>query len=94
VVRYENRYFQLERTSDYPPRQAKITVCEWEDGRIEIRYPRPRPGPIARLKRHGPAEQAIRLIEKPPKTVALEADGGTPLGESPALLQATACASP
>ena len=38
VVRYENRYFQLERTSDYPPRQAKVTVCEWEDGRIEIRY--------------------------------------------------------
>ncbi len=38
VVRYENRYFQLERTSDYPPRQAKVTVCEWEDGRTEIRY--------------------------------------------------------
>jgi len=38
VVRYENRYLQLERTSDYPPRQAKVTVCEWEDGRIEIRY--------------------------------------------------------
>ena len=38
VVRYENRYFQLERTSDYPPRQAKVTVGEWEDGRIEIRY--------------------------------------------------------
>ena len=38
VVRYENRYFQIERTSHYPPRQAKVTVCEWEDGRIEIRY--------------------------------------------------------
>lgn len=38
VVRYENRYFQLERSSDYPPRQAKVTVCEWEDERIEIRY--------------------------------------------------------
>ena len=38
VVRYENRYFQLERSSDYPPRQAKVTVCEWEQGRIEIRY--------------------------------------------------------
>jgi hypothetical protein len=37
VVRYESRYFQLERTSDYPPRQAKVTVCEWEEGRIEIR---------------------------------------------------------
>jgi hypothetical protein len=43
VVRYANRYFQLERTSDYPPQRAKVTVCEWEgcqeqDGRIEIRY--------------------------------------------------------
>lgn len=38
VVRYDNRWFQLDRTSDYPPRQAKVTVCEWEDERIEIRY--------------------------------------------------------
>jgi transposase len=38
VVRHENRYFQLERRSDYPPRQARVTVCEWEDGRIEIHY--------------------------------------------------------
>lgn len=22
----------------YPPRQAKVTVCEWEDGRIGTRY--------------------------------------------------------
>ena len=41
VVRYQNRYLQLERSSDYPPRQAKVTVCEWEpsegkEGRIEI----------------------------------------------------------
>ena len=35
VVRYDNRYFQLERSSDYPPRQAKVTVCEWGDGRID-----------------------------------------------------------
>jgi transposase len=38
VVRYENRWLQLERSSDYPPRQAKVQVCEWEDGRVEIRY--------------------------------------------------------
>ena len=38
VVRYENRWLQLERTSDDPPRQAKVVVCEWEEGRIEIRY--------------------------------------------------------
>jgi hypothetical protein len=50
VVRYGNRYFQLERHSDYPPRQAKVTVCEWEDERIEIRYQGKR-GRIARLRR-------------------------------------------
>jgi transposase len=62
VVRYENRWFQLERSSDYPPRQAKVTVCEWEDGRIEIRYrgqarphreiaaPEPRPAAIGEKK--------------------------------------------
>lgn len=38
VVRYGNRWFQLERTTDYPPRQAKVTVGEWEDERVEIRY--------------------------------------------------------
>jgi len=58
VVRYENRYFQLERTSDYPPRQAKVSVCEWEDGRIEIRY-------------HGKA-RPHREIAAPAPRIALE----------------------
>ena len=67
VVRYENRYFQLERTSDYPPRQAKVTVCEWEDGRIEIRYKGK-----ARAQHEIEAPQredqaAIRLVNKPPR---------------------------
>ena len=38
VVRYENRYFQLGKQSGYAPAQSKVTVCEWESGRIEIRY--------------------------------------------------------
>lgn len=67
VVRYENRYFQLERSSDYPPRQAKVTVCEWEDGRIEIRYK-----DKARLHREIEPPQlkpaaATRLVAKPPR---------------------------
>jgi len=66
VVRYENRYLQLERSSDYPPRQAKVTVCEWEDERIEIRYQ-------GKARMHheieAPPKQraAIRLVDKPPK---------------------------
>jgi transposase len=67
VVRYENRYFQLERTSDYPPRQAKVTVWEWEDGRIEIRYK-------GKARAHGeieapqPPPAAMGLVDKPPKS--------------------------
>jgi transposase len=38
VVRYENRYFQLGKQSGYAPAQSKVTVCEWEDGQLEIRY--------------------------------------------------------
>lgn len=67
VVRYENRYFQLERESDYPPRQAKVTVCEWEDGRIEIRY-KTKARPQREIQAPRPAEPAaIRLVDKPPK---------------------------
>jgi hypothetical protein len=99
VVRYENRYFQLERTSDYPPRQAKVMVCEWEDGRIEIRYPGkarphreiagPEPKPVV----------PIRVGEKPPRRKS----GWKPAASHPwkrpgaaaaATMRATACASP
>lgn len=66
VVRYENRYFQLERSSDYPPRKAKVTVCEWEEGRIEVRYQgKARPHrEIAAPEAKPPAP--IRVGEKPP----------------------------
>src|SRR6202162_226015 len=67
VVRYENRYFQLERTSDYPPRQAKVTVCEGEEGRTEIRYKsKARPHHEIEAPQPQPAA-AIRLVDKPPK---------------------------
>lgn len=39
VVRYENRYFQVQRHgSSYAPAKTKVTICEWEDGRLDIRY--------------------------------------------------------
>lgn len=39
VVQYDNRFLQVERTGrQHAPAKAKVTVCEWEDGRIEIRY--------------------------------------------------------
>jgi hypothetical protein len=66
VVRYEKRFFQLERHSDYPPRQAKVTVCEWEDGRIEIRY-KNKARPQHEIAAPEPKQVAIRLVNKPPK---------------------------
>jgi hypothetical protein len=66
VVRYENRYLQLERTSDYPPRQAKVTVCEWEDGRIEIRY-KGKARPHREIAAPQRERVTIRLAEKPPR---------------------------
>ena len=39
VVRHENRCYQVERQSrHHAPAKSKVTVCEWEDGRMEIHY--------------------------------------------------------
>jgi hypothetical protein len=38
VVRHQNRLFQVTRQSRYAPARSKVVVCEWEDGRVEIRY--------------------------------------------------------
>ena len=38
VIRHENRFFQVKRESAYAPARGKVVVCEWEEGRLEIRY--------------------------------------------------------
>jgi transposase len=38
VVRYDNRYFQIERQSQRPPARATVQVYETVDGQVEIRY--------------------------------------------------------
>jgi hypothetical protein len=39
VVRHDNRYFQVKaQAQQYAPAKGKVTVCEWEDGRLEICY--------------------------------------------------------
>jgi len=39
VVRHDNRYFQVKaQARHYAPAKGKVTVCEWEDGRLQIRY--------------------------------------------------------
>ena len=92
VVRYENRYFQLERSSDYPPRQAKVTVCEWDDERIEIRY-KTKPRPHREIEAPRPPEITMRLVDKPPKLSGWKPSAGHPWRKA-ALLRATASASP
>src|SRR5260221_2133303 len=93
VVRYENRYFQLERSSDYPPRQAKVTVCEWEDGRVEIRYQgkarahheiaAPQPEPC----------EAMAGVKKPPRRSRWKPPANHPW-KAASMLRATASAPP
>jgi transposase len=39
VVRYANRFFQLEPESrNHAPARGRVLVCEWPDGRLEIEY--------------------------------------------------------
>jgi len=38
VVRYDNRYFQIERQSRYAPARAEVLVCEGRGGSIVIEY--------------------------------------------------------
>jgi transposase len=39
VVRYDNRFFQVQAQSrKYAPAQGKVVVCEWQDETVEIEY--------------------------------------------------------
>ncbi len=38
VVRDDSRFFQVTRESRYAPAKSKVVVCQWQDGRREIRY--------------------------------------------------------
>jgi hypothetical protein len=94
VVRYENRYFQLERSSDYPPRKAKVTVCEWEDGRTEIRY-KGKARPHREIEAPQPQPAAIRLVDKPPKQSRWKPPRSHPWRRpAPAMMRAAASAPP
>jgi transposase len=72
VVRYDNRLFQIQRRSRlHAPAEGKVTVQEWEDGRLEMRY---RGQKIAWQEipamptRPEPPPKAVRAIYHPPAT--------------------------
>jgi len=96
VVRSENRYFQLPCNSDYPPRQAQVTVCEWEHGRIEIRY-KSQARPHREIEVPQPQPAAIRWVDKPPKPSRWKPPAGHPWPKpagTAAMRRAPASASP
>ncbi len=73
VVRYENRFFQLEpQSGNYAPARSKVVVCEWPDGRVEIEYRGhrvpwrevPRPVPL-RMREAPPALQRAAASSLP-----------------------------
>src|ERR1035437_59676 len=62
AVRHDNRYFQVKaQARQYAPAKGKVTVWEWEDGRLQIRY---RGRAVAWEEISGPVPvQAVRASE-------------------------------
>ena len=38
MVRYHNRFLQVERHSVYAPARSHVTICEWPDGHLAVEY--------------------------------------------------------
>ena len=108
VVRHDNRYFQVKaQARQYAPAKGKVTVWEWEDGRLQIRY---RGRAVAWEEIPGPVPvQAVRASEtkKPKPRTAQAADhpwrqgyrkmrpwGKPAIPEPPAIAMVAASASP
>ena len=78
VVRHDKRYFQVKaQARQYAPAKGKVTVWEWEDGRLQIRY---RGRAVAWEEIPGPVPvQAVR----PRETTAKKATPPTPQADHP-----------
>jgi transposase len=67
VVRHDSRYFQVQRQSgSYAPAKGKVQVCEWEDGRLEIRY---RGRAVAWEQITAPVPATAQAAKAPPEKV-------------------------
>jgi transposase len=78
VVRYENRFRQVNRQGNHQaPAKGKVAVCEWPDGRLEIRYRGQKVG------WEEIAERPQREEVDPPRKVALPYDGTPPAATHP-----------
>ena len=76
VVRHDNRCYQVEAQSrNYAPAKSKVTVCQWEDGTMEIHYRGRKLTHHEIAQRPGKPEPAGQKRGKPhPRTVVQAAD--------------------
>ena len=76
VVRHDNRFYQVEaQNRNYAPAKSKVTVCEWEDGTMEIYYRGRKLTHHEIAQRPGKPEPAGQKRGKPhPRTVVQAAD--------------------
>lgn len=78
VVRYENRFLQVKRQGNrQAPAKGKVAVCEWPDGRLEIRYR----GQKVSWEEIGERPQQAK-VDQPPK-VAIPYGGTPPTARHP-----------
>src|SRR5207244_12429088 len=84
VVRYDNRFFQLERQSrHYAPAEGQVVVCEAQDGSLAIEYRGPRSA-LAGDSAARPAERRGGQSRRPPRSrsgiAPGQAEGGAAAG--------------
>jgi len=78
VVRYGNRFLQVNRQGNHQaPAKGKVVVCEWEDGRLEVRYRG------QKLSWKEIAERPQRAEADQPRKVAIPYGGTPPTASHP-----------
>jgi hypothetical protein len=69
VVRYDNRFLQLERQSGHAPARSTVVVCESVEGHLEIRY-RDRVMRWTEITSAAAPGRSPQLIARPPSHAA------------------------
>ena len=78
VVRYRNRFLQVNRQGNHQaPAKGKVVVCEWQDGRLELRYRG------QKLRWEEIAERPQPAVAAPARKVAIPYGGTPPTADHP-----------
>ncbi len=107
VVRHENRFYQVEGQSrNYAPAKSKVTVCEWQDGSMEIHYrgrklicheieQRPsKPEPVLATQHKRPTPPAAPLPNHPWRRSYQDMHPRPPRADAPGLVGASSASAP